>query len=87
MIQLSANPSNYTLMNIGYDLTVQVLSLSSFLYGENTFNLVHEDEKLVTFEAIVSTPGIIPEHARKITILAKEWDKARQKYIESTQEQ
>jgi hypothetical protein len=74
-------------MNTGHKLTIQLFSLSSFLCGENKYILVNENENDVTFEGIVSSPGVAPIQIQKITILASEWDNAKKIYTEWLKEQ
>ena len=74
-------------MNVSHKLTIQLTSMSSFLCGENEYTLVNENENDVTFEGIVSSPGLKTVRVQKITILAKEWENAKQVYSEWLKEQ
>ncbi len=74
-------------MNVGHKLTIQLTSMSSFLCGENEYTLVNENENDVTFEGVVSSPGVTPTNIQRITITAKEWENAKQIYGEWLKEQ
>jgi len=74
-------------MNTGHKLTIQLLSLSSFLCGENEYILVDENENDVTFEGVISSPGLKTVRTQKITMLVGEWEKAKQIYSEWLKEQ